>query len=112
MNKALIPAFFLLGSIIVGVSIMVPQFANAQEGLKVNDQQLQALKLFFNVQNGNTDGNQEVEASDAQSSKVQSQQVQQEQSSESDDTSHPSHVQSQQVQQQQQQQPSQTNSDN
>ena len=69
MNKALIPAFFLLGSIIVGVSIMVPQFANAQEELKVNDQQLQALKLFFNVQNaGNTNGNQEIEASDAQSS--------------------------------------------
>ena len=50
MNKALIPAFFLLGSIIVGVSIMVPQFANAQGEQKVNDQQLQALKLFFNVQ--------------------------------------------------------------
>ena len=80
MNKALIPAFFLLGSLIVGVSVMVPQFANAQGEQKVNDQQLQALKLFFNVQNaGNTNGNPEVEASDAQSSQVQSQQVQQQQ---------------------------------
>ena len=80
MNKALIPALFLLGSLIVGVSVMVPQFANAQGEQKVNDQQLQALKLFFNVQNaGNTNGTQEVEASDAQSSQVQSQQVQQQQ---------------------------------
>ena len=46
MNKALIPAFFLLGSLILGVSIMVPQFANAQGEQKVNSQQLQALKLF------------------------------------------------------------------
>ena len=84
MNKALIPAFFLLGSLIVGVSVMVPQFANAQGEPKVNDQQLQALKLFFNVQNaGNTNGNQEVEASDAQSSQVQSQQVQQQQQQQS-----------------------------
>ena len=50
MNKALIPAFFLLGSLIVGVSVMVPQFADAQGAQKVNEQQLQALKLFFNVQ--------------------------------------------------------------
>ena len=39
MNKALIPALFLLGSLIVGVSVMVPQFANAQGEQKVNDQQ-------------------------------------------------------------------------
>ena len=80
MNKALIPAFFLLGSLIVGISIMVPQFANAQGEQKVNDQQMQALKLFFNEQNcRNTDGNQEIETSDSQSSQVQSQHVQQQQ---------------------------------
>ena len=79
MNKALIPAFFLLGSLILGVSVMVPQFANAQGEQKVNDQQMQALKLFFNAQNpDNTNGNQQTEtSSNSQSSKVQSQQVQQ-----------------------------------
>ena len=30
MNKALIPAFFLLGSLILGVTVIVPQFASAQ----------------------------------------------------------------------------------
>ena len=64
MNKALIPAFFLLGSLILGVSVMVPQFANAQGEQKVNEQQMQALKLFFNAQNpDNTNGNQQTETS-------------------------------------------------
>src|SRR5215207_9394 len=62
MNKALIPAFFLLGSLILGVSVMVPQFANAQGEQKVNEQQMQALKLFFNAQSpGDTNGNQQEE---------------------------------------------------
>ena len=79
MNKALIPAFFLLGSLILGVSVMVPQFANAQGEQKVNEQQMQALKLFFNAQNpGNTNGNQQTEtSSNSQSSQVQTQQVEQ-----------------------------------
>jgi hypothetical protein len=80
MNKALIPAFFLLGSLILGVSIMVPQFANAQGEQKVNDQQMQALKLFFTAQNpGDTNSNPQTEttslSSDSQSSQVQTQQV-------------------------------------
>src|SRR5215211_2340830 len=80
MNKALIPAFFLLGSIILGVSVMVPQFANAQGEQKVNEQQMQALQLFFNAQNpSNTGNNQQTETSSAnsQASQVQTQQVEQ-----------------------------------
>ena len=62
MNKVLIPAFFLLGSLILGVSVMIPQFANAQGEQKVNEQQIQALKLFFNEQNlQNTKDNQQTE---------------------------------------------------
>src|SRR5215203_825735 len=81
MNKALIPAFFLLGSLIlVGVSVMVPQFATAQGEQKVNEQQMQALQLFFNAQNpSNTGNNQQTETSSAnsQASQVQTQQVEQ-----------------------------------
>ena len=83
MNKALIPAFFLLGSLILGVSVMVPQFANAQGEQKVNEQQMQALKLFFNAQSpGDTNGNQQAETSSSNSkpSQVQTQQVEQTQS--------------------------------
>src|ERR671911_353545 len=80
MNKALIPAFFLLGSLILGVSVMVPQFANAQGEQKVNEQQMQALKLSFNAQSPkDTNGNQQEEtsSSNSQSSQVQTQQVEQ-----------------------------------
>ena len=80
MNKALIPAFFLLGSLILGISVMVPQFANAQGEQKVNDQQMQALKLFFNAQNPSTNDNKQTEtSSNSQSSQVQTQQVNQQQ---------------------------------
>ena len=80
MNKALIPAFFLLGSLILGVSVMIPQFTYAQGEQKVNDQQMQALKLFFNEQNpGNTHSNDEAETSDSQSSQVPSQKLEQQQ---------------------------------
>ena len=76
MNKALIPAFFLLGSLILGVSVMLPQFANAQGEQKVNDQQMQALKLFFNAQNpADSNSNPQTEtSSDSQSFPVQTQQ--------------------------------------
>ena len=47
MNKALIPALFLLGSLIVGVSVMVPQFANAQGEQKVNEQQMTSIETIF-----------------------------------------------------------------
>src|SRR5687768_2810379 len=80
MNKALLPAFFLLGSLILGVSVIVPQFANAQGEQKVNEQQMQALKLFFNAQNpDNTKGNQQLETSSSSSSNSKSSQVQSEQ---------------------------------
>src|SRR5918995_362342 len=68
MNKALIPAVFLLGSLLFGVSVMVPQFANAQGEQKVTQQQIQALKLFFNEQNSdNPKDNQQTETLDSQS---------------------------------------------
>ena len=62
MNKALIPAFFLLGSLILGVTVIVPQFASAQGEQKVNEKQIEALNLFFNGQNSlNTKGNEQAE---------------------------------------------------
>ena len=74
MNKTVIPAFFLLGSILLGISIMIPQFTYAQGEQEVNAQQMQALKLFFNEQNmQNTNNNEQSETSDAQSSEVTSQ---------------------------------------
>src|SRR5687767_5944016 len=80
MNKALIPAFFLLGSLILGVSVMVPQFANAQGEQKINEQQMQALKLFFNEQNiDNTQGKQQPESLGAQSVDISSQQEEEQQ---------------------------------
>ena len=80
MNKTVIPAFFLLGSLILGISVMIPQFTYAQGEQKVNEQQMQALKLFFNEQNmQNTNNNQQSETSDSQSSDVTSQNLEQQQ---------------------------------
>ena len=80
MNKTVIPAFFLLGSLILGISIMIPQFTYAQGEQKVNEQQIQALKLFFNEQNmQDTNNNQQSETSDSQSSEVTSQNLEQQQ---------------------------------
>jgi hypothetical protein len=54
---------------------MVPQFANAQGEQKINEQQMQALKLFFNEQNiDNTQGKQQPETLGAQSVDISSQQ--------------------------------------
>src|SRR5688500_15986882 len=48
MNKVN-ASFYMLGSFIFLVSIIIPQFANAQEEIsKINEQQKEALKLFFN----------------------------------------------------------------
>src|SRR5215210_3567213 len=73
MNKALIPAFFLLGSLILGVTVIVPQFTSAQGEEKVNEKQMEALNLFFNGQNlQKTTGNEQTETLNSQSSDVSS----------------------------------------
>jgi hypothetical protein len=80
---------------------MVPQFANAQGEQKVNQQQIQALKLFFNEQNlQDTKDNQQTETLNSQSLDKSSQQGQQQVNDGPQLSS--SEVQSQSVEQQQQ----------
>ena len=98
MNKALIPAFFLLGSLLLGVSVMIPQFTYAQGEQTVNDQQMQALKLFFNEQNmQNTHSNDEAETLSSQSFDDDDDETSQQALQQMDDSSQSSGVQSQNV---------------
>ena len=51
MNKVNVSLFYTLGSFIFLVSMIIPQFTNAQEDIpKINEHQKGALKLFSNYQ--------------------------------------------------------------